>query len=110
MRELSRRREYCAGVDFDRHRARELEPAQAFERQWNFVVLDEAIDVLKQYVSKVDYKFFIMHRLYGTSIAELAKDSGLPAGTVRSKLSRTMQRFEQLVDDRGYLDLMFQGD
>ena len=110
VREVERSREHCAGVHFVAHEARELEPAHAFEKQWDELILHDALRTLERYVSDFDYKLFVMRRFHELSVAELAEDTGLGEATIRSKLHRTMKTFRTLIENQGYRDLMFQYD
>lgn len=110
VRRAKRRREYSAGIDFDEHESAELQPDAIFEKQWNEVVLQDSLNLLERYVSEFDYKLFVMRRFHEMSIAELAEDTGLCEGTIRSKLHRSMHTIAKLVEERGYRDLLFEFD
>jgi len=110
VREADRRREQCVGVDFERYEGSEVNPAQAFERHWNEIVLQDALNLLEGSVSTFDYKLFVLHRLHEMPISELAEDTGLCESTIRSKLHRTWKTMSSIFEHRGYRDLLFQCD
>jgi len=110
VREIERSREHCVGVDFAGQVSCDLEPAELFERQWDELILHDALRVLERYVSDFDYKLFVMRRFHELSVAELVDDTGVAEATIRSKLHRTMTTFRKLIDVQGYRDLMFQCD
>ncbi|MBI2481462.1 MAG: sigma-70 family RNA polymerase sigma factor [Planctomycetia bacterium] len=107
VRQVKRRREQCAGVDFDEHESPDPEPYEAYESQWNEIVLQDLLNLLERYVSEFDYKLYIMRRFHEVSIAELAEDTGLCECTIRSKLHRTSRTIATLVQERGYQELLF---
>jgi RNA polymerase sigma-70 factor (ECF subfamily) len=111
VRNARRRREHCAGINYVDDLAAELvEPDQIFERQWDEVVLHDALKLLERCVSELDYKLFVMRRFHELSIAELADDTGLCESTIRSKLHRTLKTFVNIFEERGYRDLLFRRD
>jgi RNA polymerase sigma-70 factor (ECF subfamily) len=110
VRDLARNREHTVGVHFAEQESQELDPSQLFERQWDELILHDALRVLERYVSDFDYKLFVMRRFHELSVAELVEDTGVAEATIRSKLHRTMTTFRKLIDVQGYRDLMFQCD
>lgn len=110
VRDAERCREHCAGVHFTGHETGDFEPAQVFEQQWDELVLYEALRELQRYVSDFDYKLFVMRRFHQMSVAELVEDTGVCEATIRSKLHRTLATLRELIEIKGYRDLMFQYD